>query len=858
MKYFTLLALLIFSLNTFAQVEKEPIPTPEFGDFTNKGNSELIGKVLELGTNKPVEAASIQLLAVTSHPQTGESKDSLISVVISKTNGDFSFTKIPLYDSLLLIVSSVGHATEIRYIQWKESARGAGGRLDAGNFILVREEQQLEGVVVTAARPQMQLGIDKKIFDVSQDLSSKGGTAVDIMKTIPSLSVDLDGNVTFRNGTPTIYVDGRPTTLTLEQIPSDNIDRVELVSNPSAKYDASSGGGILNIILKKDKRRGFNGLVSVSGGIPQVLGSNASLNLRQNKINLFVSGGYGSSGGVAKGSSYRASKNQGIIQNYFDQNYSNDRSREFKNIRGGFDYFMDNRNTLTLSQSYTQGDFSTAQKQNQNYSDANHVTDQYGTRISNDAFQFRRNSSQANFTHKFPRDEHQFDASLTVNYGGVKSKNDIENKFFLPDGSLIGDPQIVNNDGKNSNTQWTAQIDYANPISESEKIETGLRSYFNDYTSLFNSYNVSGGDKIKLPLSNHYKYEEQVHAAYFTYTKRTGSFGYQLGLRGELSQFDGELIDSAQSFGYKYPKKLKDIWDALFPSVFLSKKISENDELQLNYSRRIRRPSFWQLNPFIDINDPQNIQQGNPALRPEFRNSFELNYSKTYGSNNNFLFSVYYRNTPGNITRFSDTLTAAQYDKLQNSAVDPNAILNTYINANSENNVGIEMILKQKIMKGWDIAPSFSISYREVKAEVNGMDLSNEGALWRTKIRTTYKASPVNDKSPFKNFTVQVDGQYRSPRVIPQGKELEDYSIDLSLKKEFFKDNKGAVVLSVNDLFDSRRQGTIYDTPSFYQESYSRWRTRNIRLTFSYRFGDANFQLFNRNGGGGEGGGFDS
>lgn len=856
MKYILLIVSLLFCFNVFAQVEKEPIPTPEFGKFLNKGTNDLVGKVLELGTNKPVEAASIQLFAVTTDPETGKQGDSLISVVISKTNGDFSFSKVPLYDSLLLIVTSVGYGSEMKYIKWGESAAG-GGRLDVGNFVLPREEQQLEGVVVTAARPQMQLGIDKKIFDVSQDLSSKGGTAVDVMKTIPSLSVDLDGNVTFRNSTPTLYVDGRPTTLTLEQIPSDNIDRVELVSNPSAKYDASSGGGILNIILKKDKRRGFNGLVSLSGGIPEIFSSNASLNLRQNKVNLFVSGGYSTSGGEAKGSSYRASKSNGLIQDYFDQSYTNDRSREFKNIRGGFDYFIDNRNTLTLSQGYTQGDFSTAQRQEQTYSDFNHSPTRFGTRISNDAFQFRRNTSQANFTHKFPKDEHQFDASVTVNYGGVKSKNDIENKFFQPDGTLIGDPQIVNNDGENSNTQVTAQVDYANPINENVKIETGLRSYFNDYNSLFNSYNVSGGDKIKLPLSNHYKYQEQVHAAYFTYTNRAGSIGYQLGLRGELSRFDGTLIDSAQSFGYKYPSKLKDIWDALFPSIFLSKKVGERDEVQLNYSRRIRRPSFWQLNPFIDINDPQNIQQGNPALRPEFRNSFEMNYSKTYGSNNNFLVTAYYRNTPGNITRYSDTLTAAQYEKMQNSAVDPNAILNTYINANSENNVGLELVLKQRIAKGWDVTPSFTLSYRKVNAEVNNMDLSNEGALWRTKIRTTYKANPANNKSFFKDFTVQADAQYRSPRVIPQGKQLEDYSVDLSLKKDFFKDNKGSLVFSVNDVFDSRRQGTIYDTPSFYQESYSRWRTRNIRLTFSYRFGDANFQLFNRNGGGGDDHSFD-
>lgn len=853
MRLFTVVFLLVFGLKGFSQVDREPIATDDIPERITADDRRLRGKVMELGTNRPVEAASVQLYAVISDPVSGHPTDSLISFVLSKPNGDFSFTEVPLYDSLMLMVSSVGYGSEIRYIRWRERAAAGRGGLDVGNIVLPRDAQQLEGVVITAARPQMQLGIDKKVFDVTQDLSSKGGTAVDVMKTIPSLSVDVDGTVSFRNSSPTVYVDGRPTTLTLEQIPSDNIDRVELVSNPSAKYDASSGGGIINIILKKDKRRGFNGLVSLSGGVPGIFQSNVNLNLRQNKMNFFLSGGYNTSGGVAKGSSYRATKDAGIVQNYFDQQYTNDRNREFLFLRGGFDYFIDNRNTLSLSQGYTRGDFSTFQDQDQQYYDAGKTLTRYGKRYSTDGFTFKRNNSQLNFTHKFPGTDHQLDASLTVNYGGVEAQSDITNRFYNPDGSLIGEPQVVNNDGNNNHTQWTAQVDYANPLSDDKKIEAGLRSYINDYTSVFNSYNVSNGGKVKLPLSNHYAYKEQVHAAYFTFTNKIDRFGYQLGLRGELSQFDGTLIDSAESFGYKYPSSLKNIWDALFPSIFLSQKLTDNDELQLNYSRRIRRPSFWQLNPFIDINDPQNIQQGNPALRPEFRNSFEFNYSKTYGRNNNFLISAFYHNTESDITRYSDTITAEQYDKLQNSAVDPNAILNTYINANSTNNIGLEIILKQRLAKGWDVTPSFSASYRKVNADVKGMDLSNEGAVWRTKIQTTYKFSPENEKSVFNNFSIQLDGQYRSPRVIPQGKRLEDYSIDFAIKKDLFNEKKGSIVFAINDVFDSRRHGVIYDTPAFYQESYSRWRTRSFKLTFSYRFGDAKFQLFNRGGGGDRG-----
>lgn len=858
MKFLTSVIFILIFFSASAQVDREPIPSPEVTNVQFPVGNTILGKVMELGTNKPIEAASVQLFAITRDSK-GAQADSLLDIVLTHPNGDFLFSKVPNYDSVKVVVSSIGHSQATYYIPYSSKGTQQLIRYDVGNIVMPRETQKLEGIVITANAPAMKLGIDKKIFDVGQSLTSKGGTAVDVMKTIPSLSVDLDGNVEFRNGSPTIYVDGRPTILTLDQIPSDNIDRVELISNPSAKFDASSSGGIINIILKKDKRRGFNGLVSLTGGTPELFRSNVSLNLRQGKINFFVSGGYNTSGGASKGNSDRTNKEDGIAKDYFSQKTVNDRGREFKSIRGGLDYFIDNRNTISFSQGYTQGDFSNNQKQDQEYFDINKSLLQYGKRSSISAFQFRRNTSQMNFTHKFPRDGEELNAGLNVNYGGVKDNTKILNSYFKPDGTSNGDDQLVRNQGSNNNTQWTANVDFTNPISENKKIETGVRAYFNNYESLFNTFGFNGGSEIKLPLSNHYKYTEQVHAAYFTFTNQLGNFGYQLGLRGEYSKFDGTLIDSAQHFGYQYPSALKNIWDALFPSIFLSQKIGEKEELQVNYSRRVRRPDFWQLNPFIDINDPQNIQQGNPALRPEFRNSYELNYSLNYGKNSNFLASLYYRNTQGDITRYSDTLTAEQYEKLNNAAVDPNAILNTFINANSNNSLGLELTLQQKFSPVFDVTPSISMSYRKVNAEVKDLNLSNEGFDWQAKMQVNYKIKADKESSAFNNLSFQLDGRYRSPRVIPQGKRLEEYSIDLALRKDLFKNQRGSFVFSVNDLLNTNNNGVIYDTPSFYQESYSRWRIRTFRLTFTYKFGDANFQMFKKNNrGGGGGDDFDS
>src|SRR5690606_33605934 len=212
--------------------------------------------------------------------------------------------------------------------------------------------------------------------------------------------------------------------------------------------------------------------------------------------------------------------------------------------------------------------------------------------------------------------------------------------------------------------------------------------------------------------------------------------------------------DSARNFGYEYPTSIKNIWDALFPSLYLSKKLNDMEEIQLNYSRRVRRPGFWQLNPFIDINDPLNIQQGNPELKPEFRNSIEFNYSRNFKNNSNFMGSIYYRNTQGDITRYSDTLTTQQYQQLNNAAVDPSAILNTFINSQSVNRVGLELTLQQKIGTNFDLTPSLSFDYRKVKANVSKADLSNEGFDWEAELTANYKIRTKNERSLFNKMSL--------------------------------------------------------------------------------------------------------
>jgi outer membrane receptor protein involved in Fe transport len=852
MKYLLLFFAASFMvLNVSAQIDKEPVPTGDASQIQLKQSSRVYGKVLDIQGNRPLEAASVQLMARVNDPVTNGKKDSLIAAMLTKPNGDFNFENVRPFDTLHLIISAIGYSRNNKVFAFS-NPQAAGSNTfiqkDIGNIIMARTAEKLEGITIVAERPAMRMGIDKKIFDVDKSLTAKGGTAIDVMKNIPSVSVDVDGNIELRNASPTIFIDGRPTILTLDQIPSDNIDRVELITNPSAKYDASSTGGIINIILKKDKRSGINGLVSVSAGTQGVFSTNANLNMRQGKLNFFVSGNYSRSEGESFGTSFRENKSHGITQNYFDQKSTNNRGREFNSVRFGMDYFMDNRNTLTLSQGIVRGRFKNGESQTQRYLDDLKSLERYGDRSSDGRFQFDRNSTRLDFTHKFPKYGKELNASVNVNYGNVKDNSSILNTFYLPDGTLYETPNQVRNDGANDNNQVTAQVDFVNPFSDDKKLETGLRSYINNYKSYFNSFSVNtNGAETKLPLSNNYKYKEEVHAAYITYTGMFKGIGYQAGLRGEYSRFSGTLIDSAKKFGYEYPDQIKNIWDALFPSLYLSKKLNETEEIQLNYSRRVRRPDFWQLNPFIDINDPLNIQQGNPELKPEFGNSLEFNYSKTFKDKSNFLGVIYYRNTLGDITRYSDTLTAAQYQQLNNAAVDPNAILNTFINSKSVNRMGLELTLQQKLGKNFDVTPSASFAYRKVKADVNTLNLSNEGFNWNARLTANYKIITKNESSVFNKLGFQITGEYESPRVLPQGKRLRQYSADFAMRKDLFKKDRGSVTFSINDVFDTQRFGVIYDTENFYQETFRRRSVRSFRITFSYKFGNADFSLFKRN-----------
>ncbi len=831
-------------VDAVAQVDREPEPAGGDMPRLDASSNRLYGKLIDKRTGKGLEAVSVQLYSVD--PASG---DKLVTGMLSKANGDFSFADIPAGKKYRILITGVGYEPTEKIIDAETTGGGFDRNRaldkDLGNIELQPAIKQLAEVTVSTSRPALEMGIDRKIFNVAKSLTAAGGTAMDVMKNIPSVSVDIDGNVQLRNSSPQIFVDGRPTILTLDQIAADDIERIELITNPSAKFDASSSGGIINVVLKKNKRIGLNGLFSLSVGTPKITSGNLNLNMREGKFNLFLSGGYNQSGGKSTGQTLRQNKSNGVIDDYFNQYTTNDRSRRFGFMRAGVDFFADNRNTISFTQGFFKGRFGNGEDQYQEYLNSGRMLEYYGKRFSDSRSKFDRNSSRLSYKHSFPEEGKELTADINYNYGNHSDNSNIINSFFNPDGSEYSESSVVRNDGKSSSDQVTFQADFTDPTGDNSKFEAGIRSYYNKFNSFYNAFAVDNGAEIKLPLSNNYEYKEMVNAAYATFSGKKEKFSYQVGLRTEYSKFTGLLIDSAFKFGYEYPSAVKKIWDAIFPSVFITKQIGENHQLQLNYSRRIRRPNFWHLNPFIDINDPANLQQGNPQLRPEFINSFEFNYSLDY-KHGNFLGVLYFRNNPDDITRYSDTITTAQYQELKNAGVDPNAILNTFINASTTNRYGAEFTLQHKIGDNFDITPSIDLQYRTVKANVKDLNLSNKGFNWDSKLILNYKIRTA-EKSFFNKLGFQVIGEYESAEVIPQGKRSPQYDVDFAMRKDFLKNDKATVTFGINDVFNTQKFGTIYDTETFYQDSYRRRRVRSFRLTFSYKFGDSKFSLNNRN-----------
>jgi ferric enterobactin receptor len=802
-------------------------------------SGHLYGKLTD-STGKGIGRASVFILKVSTGAD-GKRKEMLVKGLTTQGNGDFSAEDLPTNTPLKVKATAIGFAELDQEVTLNPPAT----EKDLGKLSMTSKSKELEQVVVTASKPAMTMDMDKKVFNVSKDIISAGGTGLDILKNVPSINVDIDGNITLRGGSPQLFVDGKPTLLTLDQIPADAIESVEVISNPSAKYDASGGGaGILNIVLKKNRKTGYNG--SIRTGIDSHGGLNegASLNFRENKINVSADVNYHgirdrSTGSLTR-TDYSTSPNTYLSENELDTNRGH---AIFGRL--GLDYFITNKSTLSVTgfmMHFGMGQTSNLAISTDSLYSSGKVN-QYSTEEIASSRSFNGRGVTLGFKQLFTKEKEEWTADASYFGGKADNHSDYTTNYYVPGNpSALSSAQLQQILGGGNDHNIVLQTDFTDPLTPHTTLEAGLRAALQGRLNINNNYNYNTDSAayILVPsAASNYKSNNNVYAAYATLSSTLGNFSYKAGLRVESSNYSGTLLNSGEKFSNQYPL-------SLFPSLFLGEKLGDGQELQLSYTRRINRPNFFQLVPYTDSSNKLNITRGNPELVPEFTQSLELSYLKTWHANTTLLGSVYYKHTDHLITGYVESDTSD----------GTNALINTYINAESSYSMGAELTAQLPVAKWWDLSANINAYKSKINVAV-AEDAIPQQALWSWfgKLNNSFRLPD--------NWSVQLSGIYQSKSNLPvssnsqqpgppmpnqsasQGYIKPNYDVDIAVKKSLLK-NRLSVMLSWNDIFRSRKQDQVtYST--YVTEEYNRLRNpQMLRLNLTYNFGKIDASLFKR------------
>jgi ferric enterobactin receptor len=852
----TLVLSSIIALSSFAQAPggRRPAggPPPSIG--------RAFGKLTDT-SGKPMATATALVLKASTDTANKKKKLVLLKGMETKSSGEFNFEDLPIYTPLVLRVSATGYASkDLPFTIVTNAAPATGGaqnngspygnipsfEKDLGEIKLALDVQMMNAVVFTAKTPPMKLELDKKVFNVERNIVSAGGTAVDIMRNVPSVNVDIDGNVTLRGNTPTIYVDGRPTTLTLDEIPADAIESVEVMSNPSAKYDASATGGILNLVLKKNRKNGYNG--NLSAGIDSHGAANglASFNVRKNKFNFTGTFLVNENRSRTTGNTNRLTT---LTPDTTTRLLESDQTRNgggFLFGQVGADFFASNKTTISASYIQVHGAIKpneTSQLQTDSlFSGAGPSV--YGTRFSNSNLQVNVSGAQAGMKHNFDKSGEALTADASLFAANAHSTaNSMTNYYMGQPGTPINLTTQQQTLAIANPRFLTIQSDYTDPLGTKSKLEAGLRASIQKLTNDNNTYTGDGKGNYLLDTlaASNYTSTSSVYAGYLNFTSAIKNFGYQLGLRAESSNYSGELISTGQHFGNNYPL-------SLFPSIFLSQKFGKGNEIQFSATRKITRPSFFQLIPYTNYSDTLNITRGNPNLVPQFTGNFELSYLRTFKHNNTLLINLYYNYTSNLITRFQDTGANPLGQKV---------LINTYQNANYSYNYGAEVTTTDNITNWWDLSLNLNIYNSMINTE--NLNQPSQAALW-----SGFGKFNNNFKLPA-NFSIQLTATYQSKTNLPvntggqsfgppnsatqsasQGYIKSFYGVDIAVKKLFLKNNAASVTVSCSDIFRTRWSDQFSESPYFNQEFDRLKDPQLVRVVFAYHFGKMDLSLFKR------------
>jgi outer membrane receptor protein involved in Fe transport len=658
-----------------------------------------------------------------------------------------------------------------------------------GDIFIKPQLSTLSGVEIVAQKSLISNNLDKKVITVDKSMALSGGTATDIMENVPSVAVDAEGNVSLRGNTNiTLLIDGKPASEAgisssdiLNQLPASAIEAVEVITNPSVRYDPDGTSGIINIVLKKKALQGFNGQVSGTIGTNDKYNGSFNLNYRTGKFNAFIGidGRYNLSNANAE--SIRTS-NFGEGVSVLAQNQEGTMNRNSLNFSGGIDYFIDTRNNLTISVQRRKmlfGQDGTIVFKN--YYPIDTLIGYFDRYINSDRSVQSMNYS-ISYKHLFTEKGREFTQDIVFNDNDMTSDQQIDQQDYdVTTLQKSGLPDLQYNYAVNKNYFLSAQGNYIHPFANGARVETGYKVSFRDmsmdYDYTYYNYNTGEWDNQE-QLKNHYDYQEQIYAVYGIYGNSWGKLRYQAGLRYEQVYTNSQVEQTDTTY--------KDTYYSLYPSLHTQYDLGKGRELQFSYSRRVDRPSPRELNPYVDYSDSLNIRQGNPELQPEYTNSLELGVMKYWGKYS-VTSTAFFRNTTGMV---EDVTT-----------IDSSGITYTMPqNINNSKSYGFEFVVSANPYKWMRINGNLSL-YKSNVSAVPEYDIpQTESFSWSGRINATLNYS--------ENGSFQLIGNYMSPERELQSKEQSNYWIDISTRYDFFK-GKLSATLRLTDIFNTRNHNSV-------------------------------------------------
>jgi outer membrane receptor protein involved in Fe transport len=769
------------------------------------------GTLVDASSNSPVGFANVVLLSAND--------SSLITGATSDIEGKFLLDRVPV-GTFVLRISMVGFPT--KFVP-DIAVTAANPDISVGNISLNATSTRLSEVEVTAERQLVEYELDKKVVNVEQDIAAQSGSVADVMQNVPSVTVDTDGNVSMRGSSNvTILIDGKRTALAdvgLDQIPASMIESIELITNPSSKYDPEGTAGIINIILKKDRASGFSGVASVNAGTYDNYNSSINLNYHYNKWDFNAGYDFRRSYRPGWSNSFRTNYPGTDSTSFLDQSSYRRGVDISHNFRLGADYALNDYNTLSASVFYRTGDEDNFNEITYRNLDIKRTLESQFRRTTEEIEKDYVANVNLGYRRTFDTKGQELTADLTYFTRGGDDYSDFTQQYYNPDGSLTGtEPTLQYTTADNVRSRLLAQSDYVHPINEDSRIEAGFRSSFQRMNNDNVFYEVDTKTKellLNTNASNHFIYDEQIHAVYSNFSSKINNFSFQLGLCAEQTYTASDQRTQNRVFNNQY--------FSLFPSVFLTQDFKNDNKVQLSYSRRINRPRAWNLNPFIDYTDPLNIRSGNPELLPEYINSLELGYLK-YWDNSSFNSSVFYRRTTDQVQRFRTFEQGVTYT--------------TFINLSDNSSYGMEFVGTYNPYKWWRMNTSVSGFRIELNDTQGGTELSTNQLSWNAKFNSTMTV--------WEDLAIQLSANYRSPMVNIQGRMDQMFGADLGLKKDVLN-KRGTVSLRVSDIFNTRQFNFTSFGPGFEMESRNKRQTRLAFIGFTYRLNSDNKEERERN-----------